>query len=98
MRQEPEPAANLAHAVALAYHEGRAAPRVVAKGGGLVAEEIIRRAHEAGVHVHESRELVGMLMQVDLDSEIPPLLYTAIAELLAWIYRLEGRGSGRNGP
>jgi flagellar biosynthesis protein len=62
---------------------------VVAKGGGLVAGEIIRRAREAGVHVHESRELVGLLMQVDLDTEIPPLLYTAIAELLAWVYALE---------
>lgn len=80
---------NLAHAVALAYHEGRAAPHVAAKGDGLVAEEIMRRAREAGVPVHESGELVRMLMQVDLDSEIPPLLYSAIAELLAWIHKLE---------
>jgi flagellar biosynthesis protein len=84
-----ELAADLSQAVALTYHEGRSAPRVVAKGGGLVAGEIIRRAREAGVHVHESRELVGLLMQVDLDTEIPPLLYTAIAELLAWVYALE---------
>ncbi len=86
---------DLSHAVALAYHEGKSAPRVVAKGDGLVAQEIIRRAREAGVHVHESRELVGMLMQVDLDREIPPLLYTAIAELLAWVYRLETESSGK---
>lgn len=86
---------NLAHAIALTYHEGRSAPRVVAKGDGLRAQEIIRRAREAGVHVHESRELVGMLMQVDLDREIPPLLYTAIAELLAWVYRLETESTGR---
>lgn len=84
-----EAGTNLAHAVALAYHQGRSAPRVVAKGDGLVAGEIIRRAREAGVHVHESRELVGMLMQVDLDGEIPPLLYAAVAEILAWVYRLE---------
>ena len=88
-------APNLAHAVALTYHDGRSAPRVVAKGEGLVAEEIMRRARAAGVHVHESRELVGMLMQVDLDSEIPPLLYTVIAELLAWVYRLETESTGR---
>jgi len=86
-----EAAPDLSQAVALAYHEGRSAPRVVAKGGGLVAGEIIRRAREAGVHVHESRELVGLLMQVDLDSEIPPILYTAIAEILAWVYALEKR-------
>ena len=82
-------ASDLSQAVALTYHEGRSAPRVIAKGGGLLAAEIIRRAHEAGVHVHQSRELVGMLMQVDLDAEIPPLLYTAIAEILAWVYGLE---------
>ena len=76
-------------AVALAYHEGQFAPQVVAKGKGMLAEEIIRRAKEAGVYVHESRELVGLLMQVDLDQHIPPALYVAIAELLAWIYRLE---------
>ena len=86
---------DLSHAVALTYHEGKSAPRVVAKGDGLMAQELIRRAREAGVHVHASRELVGMLMQVDLDREIPPLLYTAIAELLAWVYRLEKESGGR---
>jgi len=95
MIQIPVDSPDLAHAVALAYHEGRSAPRVVAKGDGLVAQEIIRRAREAGVHVHESRELVGMLMQVDLDRDIPPLLYTAIAELLAWVYRLETEPTGK---
>lgn len=76
-------------AVALAYGETDAAPRVVAKGRGLLAEEIIRRAQEAGVYVHESPELVSLLMQVDLDERIPPTLYIAVAELLAWLYRLE---------
>ena len=80
---------DMAHAVALAYHEDTGAPRVTAKGSGPIAGEIIRRAREAGVYVHESRELVGLLMQVDLDQHIPPKLYTAIAELLAWLYRLE---------
>jgi len=76
-------------AVALAYHAGSAAPKVVAKGRGLLAEAIIERAKEAGVFVHESRELVALLMQVDLDQNIPPQLYLAVAELLAWLYRLE---------
>jgi flagellar biosynthesis protein len=76
-------------AVALAYREGDAAPRVVAKGRGLVAEEIIRRAKDAGVYVHESSELVALLMQVDLDRHVPPQLYVAVAELLAWIWRIE---------
>lgn len=86
-------------AVALRYEGSDGAPQVVAKGRGLVAEEIIRRAREAGIFVHESPELTSLLMQVDLDRHIPPALYTAVAELLAWIYRVERRdrrvGDGR---
>jgi len=76
-------------AVALAYGAGDSAPKVVAKGQGLVAEQIIGRAREAGVFVHESKDLVALLMDVDLDREIPPALYRAIAELLAWLYHIE---------
>ncbi|MBS0298502.1 MAG: EscU/YscU/HrcU family type III secretion system export apparatus switch protein [Proteobacteria bacterium] len=77
------------NAVALAYREGQIAPKVVAKGRGLIAQEIVKRAKEAGIYVHESSELVALLMQVDLDDRIPPQLYVAVAELLAWLYRLE---------
>ena len=84
-------------AVALAYREDEGAPRVVAKGRGLLAEAILARAKEAGVYVHESPELVALLMQVDLDSRIPPQLYVAVAELLAWLYRLE-RGEALPAP
>jgi len=76
-------------AAVLAYQEGDLAPRVVAKGRGQIAEAIIERARSAGLYVHQSRELVSLLMQVDLDSHIPPQLYAVIAELLAWLYRLE---------
>ena len=76
-------------AVALAYQGGDPAPKVVAKGKGLLAEQIIERAREAGVFVHESKELVALLMEVDLDRQIPPSLYRAIAELLAWLYYVE---------
>jgi len=76
-------------AVALAYETGDFAPRVLAKGNGAIAEQIISRAREHGVFVHESKELVAMLMQVDLDDHIPPALYQTIAEILAWLYRLE---------
>ncbi len=86
---KPETPASPANAVALAYEPGGLAPRVVAKGRGLIAEEIVARAREAGVFVHESRELVSLLMQVDMDAHIPPQLYVAVAELLAWLYRLE---------
>ena len=70
-------------------YNSSASAKVVAKGHGLIAEEIIKRAKEAGVYVHESKELVALLMEVNLDDRIPPQLYIAVAELLAWIYRLE---------
>jgi flagellar biosynthesis protein len=76
-------------AVALAYNDKAGAPRIAAKGRGLTAEAIIARARAAGVYVHESPELVALLMQVDLDARIPAELYIAVAELLAWLYRLE---------
>ncbi len=78
-----------AGAIALRYEEGDGAPRVVAKGYGVVADSIIARAKEAGVYVHDSPALVSLLMQVDLDSQIPPQLYVAVAELLAWLYAVE---------
>lgn len=78
-------------AAALLYdaQNDAAAPRVVAKGYGLVAEMIVQRAKEAGLYVHEAPEMVSLLMQVDLDARIPPKLYQAVAELLAWLHRLE---------
>jgi flagellar biosynthesis protein len=87
-------------AAALAYdaeeRRARGAPRVVAKGAGFVADEIIERARAAGVPIHASRELVDLLVQVDLDRQIPPALYVAVAEVLAWVYRLEGRAAAHN--
>jgi flagellar biosynthesis protein len=76
-------------AVALAYNDKTSAPKVVAKGRGMVAEAIIERAREAGIYVHESPELVALLMNVDLDAHIPRELYIAVAELLAWLYKIE---------
>jgi flagellar biosynthesis protein len=76
-------------AAALAYRNGDGAPRVVAKGRGPIADAIIDRARASGVYVHESRELLALLMQIDLDSHIPPQLYIAVAELLAWLYHLD---------
>ncbi|MBW4049365.1 MAG: flagellar biosynthesis protein FlhB [Proteobacteria bacterium] len=81
-------------AVALRYDsEGGGAPEVVAKGRGFVAEAIVARAREAGVYVHNSPQLVQLLMHVDLDEKIPPALYLAVAELLAWLWRIEREAS-----
>jgi len=76
-------------AAALTYKQGFYAPVVIAKGKGVMAEAIIACAREAGVYVHESPELVNLLMQVDTDEFIPPELYRAVAEVLVWLYGIE---------
>jgi flagellar biosynthesis protein len=76
-------------AIALAYDPENGPPRVVAKGRGVTAEAILERARASGVYVHESRELLTLLMQVDLDRHIPASLYRAVAELLAWLHHLD---------
>jgi flagellar biosynthesis protein len=86
MDQNPK---NLKNAVALAYGAGSKAPVVVASGKGVIAEQIIQLAKENGVYVHESKELVALLMDIDLDQEIPANLYLVVAELLAWLYQIE---------
>lgn len=93
-RDAPAAPAALQSAVALAYQSADGAPRVVAKGRGLLAEQIIARAREHDVFVHESKELVALLMEVELDDQIPPALYRAVAELLAWLYRIEAMQNG----
>jgi len=80
---------DLPEAVALRYAEGDGVPVVVAKGRGALAEEIVRRARDAGLFVHDAPELTALLMQVDLDRRIPPALYVAVAELLAWLHRID---------
>jgi flagellar biosynthesis protein len=80
-------------AVALSYADRNKAPVVVAKGYGVTAESIMRVARESGVFVHESAELVSLLMQVDLDRQIPPQLYVAVAQVLAWVAWVEQRGT-----
>lgn len=87
--QSLHPDPDRASAVAISYDRSDEAPRVVAKGYGTLADTIVRTAREHGLYVHESPELVGLLMQVDLDAHIPPQLYVAIAELLAWLYALD---------
>ena len=79
-------------ATALRY-DGPDAPRVVASGRNLVAEKILAAAREAGVPVREDAVLAQALETLELDAEIPPELYKAVAEALAWAYRLTGRAA-----
>lgn len=77
------------HAVALRYDANEPAPKVIAKGYGHIADAIIQTATANGLHIHESKELVALLMQINLDEQIPAQLYQVVAELLAWVYSIE---------
>lgn len=77
-------------AVALRY-EGKGAPRVTAKGRGLTAERILALAEEHNIPLREDPDLVYLLSQLDLGDEIPATLYVAVAEVIAFAYRLSGK-------
>ena len=78
-------------AVALMYAQNSAAPRIVAKGAGFIAQVIEQRAKEHEIPVAIEPELVELLVQLDLNSLIPPELYAAVAEVLAWAFEVDGR-------
>jgi len=81
-------------AVALKYNKGKdSAPKVVAKGKGYIAEKIIEAARENNVPLYEDKNLSQVLEALDLDTEIPPELYRAVAEVLAFIYKLNKMAS-----
>lgn len=84
-------------AAALVYDQA-GAPRIVAKGVGQVARRMIEAAEAEGIPIQKNEVLVEALMQVELTKEIPPQLYRAVAELLAFIYRLEKAKSRSSSP
>jgi flagellar biosynthesis protein len=65
------------------------APKVIAKGRGELAEKIIEKAKEFDVSIFENGELADILMNVDVDSEIPPQLYQAVVEVFVWLRKSE---------
>lgn len=76
-------------AVALKYEmEKDRAPRVVAKGKGEIAQKIIEVAKEHNIPLYEDKGLSQVLEALDLDTEIPAELFRAVAEVLAFIYRM----------
>jgi flagellar biosynthesis protein len=80
-------------AVALAYEsEKDAAPRVVATGRGELADRILAIAREHGIPIRQEPKLVETLASLEMEQEIPPELYAAVAEILAFVYRLTGKG------
>lgn len=84
-------------AVALKYEpEQGAAPTIIAKGRGAVADEILKRAQENGIPVQEDSSLVEVLSKLDLGQEIPPELYQLVAEVLSFVYRSDRRAGSRD--
>lgn len=77
-------------AVALSY-DGNGAPKVTARGTGKLAQRIIEVAEAQGIPIQKNEALVEALVQIDLNREIPPQLYVAVAEILALIYKLDSR-------
>ncbi len=79
-------------AVAILYDENEsAAPKIVASGKGLIAEKIIATAKEAGIHIQQDPDLVELLAKVDIGEEIPLELYQTVAEVLAFVYKVNER-------
>lgn len=77
-----------ARAVALDYDPlTKRAPRVVAKGRGATAEQIVELAFANGVRVREDADLAELLQAVDLDSPIPLEAFAAVAEIVSFLYR-----------
>jgi flagellar biosynthesis protein len=70
-----------------------AAPKVVAKGSGWLADKILELARENRIPLKEDRQLVEVLSAIDLNREIPPELYKAVAEILAFVYRMTKKES-----
>lgn len=82
-------------AIALAYDEETdQAPIVVAKGQGYLADKIKEIAAQSGVPIQEDEVLSSYLMALELHQEIPPELYRVVAEILAFIYRMDKRYAG----
>lgn len=80
-------------AIALSYTAGQHAPQVTASGRGLVAERILAAAREAGVPVRVDPALTQALAGLELDGEVPEALWRAVAETLAWAYKVDAQAA-----
>ncbi|MCE2782431.1 EscU/YscU/HrcU family type III secretion system export apparatus switch protein [Limnohabitans sp.] len=80
-------------AIALEYGKNTT-PVVTAKGDAELAQKIIEEAQRHGVYVAEDPQLLALLSRIDIDKEIPPELFTAVAVILSWVYWLKGMRPG----
>ncbi|NLK97044.1 EscU/YscU/HrcU family type III secretion system export apparatus switch protein [Defluviitalea saccharophila] len=76
-------------AAAIHYEKGSMAPKVLAKGKGIIAENLINKAIEEDVPVYENPELVNLLTQLNIGDFIPPELYEVVAEILVFVGNLD---------
>jgi flagellar biosynthesis protein len=67
------------------------APKVTAKGSGLLAQKIIELAQKHGIPIKEDPVLIQVLSQLDFYQEIPPSIYVVVAEILAFVYSVNNR-------
>lgn len=99
MPDERDPRQQQRRATALRYERGEYAPKVTATGRGLVADRIVAAAKEAGVPVRSDPALAEALGALELDADVPEAMWKAVAETLAWAYRVDAQAnrSGRGG-
>jgi len=77
-------------AVALKYDSAAGgAPKVIAKGKGTIAEKILQKAEAFDVPVFQNEALANSLLSLDIDEQIPPNLYKAVAEVFVWLMKTE---------
>ena len=76
-------------AVALGYQPGAPAPKILSQGRGVLAQAILQRAQELGIPTKTEPNLVEFLMQLDVNTFVPPELFAAVAQVLAWAYEIE---------
>ncbi len=77
-------------AAALAYDSQKdSAPKVLASGKGEIAKRIIQKAEEFDIPLFANEELVNMLLQVEIDEEIPRELYEAVVGVFVWLNNIE---------
>ena len=92
-KRSPEP-----RPIAIAIDQdphGKAAPRVVAKGRGALAEQILQIAFDRGIKVRSDADLAEILAAVEIDTEVPLQALAAVAEILSYVYRAQNQGGVR---
>lgn len=80
---------NIDKAVALSYEPSESVPKVIAKGEGIIARNIIEKGKEENIVIYEDKNLVNSLIGLDINDNIPEELYEAVAEIIFYVYNLD---------